>query len=225
MPTAERDPAGRAAAPRGCLATGLGAAALALLAPFVVAMRGWRTRRRGPDIRSTVEVASVEGCDDGVRTRIDLSLDVPPPAEPGFTHRLTDVVVRMAEGLRRPDDAYHLVYRLPWDEEPVVLPLGPQLQELGERFSLVQSQGAMAGRTAVWLALGRDQALAQVVDPATYDPEAAGEPDALLARPDVRWSMASEWARVGPSLVIRLILVVPSATTDRVTNLLESLIS
>jgi len=135
----------------------------------------------------------------------------------------TDTVVRAAEALRRPDDVYNVLYRLPSDPEPVVLPVGPQLQELGERFSLVLSQGALAGRTVVWLTLGRDSALAGLVDPLKYDPEAEGEPDALLAAPDARWSMATEWARVGPSLVIRLILVVPANAENRVKALLRSL--
>ena len=154
--------------------------------------------------------------------RVDLTFDVPQPAEPGFRRRLVDAVVRVAEALRMSDDVYHLAYHLPWDDEPVVMPVGPQLQELGERFSLVQSQGAMAGRTAVWLTLGRDEALSEVVDPDTYDPEADGEPEGLLTHPDVRWSMATEWARVGPSLVFRLILVVPVDRADHVRDLLNA---
>jgi hypothetical protein len=155
--------------------------------------------------------------------RIDLTFDVPPAAEPEFRRRLTDGVVRVAETLRDPDDVYHLAFRFPWDEEPVVLPVGPQLQELGERFSLIQSQGKMAGRTVAWLTLGHDRALAEVLDPDTYDPEAPGEPDALLMHPDVRWSMATEWIRVGPSLEFRLILIVPADAADRVKSPLASL--
>jgi hypothetical protein len=130
----------------------------------------------------------------------------------------------VAEVLRRPDDVYNVLYRLPSDPEPVALPVGPQLQELGERFSLVLSQGALSGRTVVWLTLGRDRALSEVVDPAACDPEAEGEPEVLLATADARWSMATEWARVGPSLVIRLILGVPADAEDRVIALLASLI-
>jgi hypothetical protein len=35
--------------------------------------------------------------------------------------------------------------------------------------------------------------------------------------------MATEWARVGPSLVIRLILVVPTDAENRVKALLEDI--
>ena len=135
---------------------------------------------------------------------------------------MTDAVVRVAETLRASDDVYHLVYRLRSDTEPTTLPVGPQLQEFGGRFSLVLSQGALSGRTVAWLTLPRGQALAEVVDPLTYDPEAEGEPGRLLETSDARWSMASEWAHVVPSLVIRLILIVPDGRADRVRHLLAA---
>lgn len=208
---------------RGCLTTGVGAVVLAVLAPFVVVVRGWKKLRRGTEIRSKIDIESLTNTAGAYLRRIDLDFDVPQPAEPEFRRRLTDSVMRVAEALRTPDDVYHLVYRLPWDEEPVAMPVGPQLQELGERFALVQSQGAMAGRTAVWLTLPRDRALAEIVDPVSYDPEAEGEPEGLLVHPDARWSMASEWARVGPSLIVRVIVVVPARLAPRVTELFEVL--
>lgn len=195
---------------------------LAVFAPFVVAARGWRKWRRGSEIRTTTDTETLTNSAGAALCRIDLSFDVPQPAEPAFHRRLTDSVVRVAETLRVPDDVYHLVYRLPWDEEPVAIPVGPLLQELGERFALVQSQGAMTGRTAVWLTLGRDHALAEVVDPVAYNPEADGEPNGLLKHPDLRWSMAAEWARVGPSLLFRLVLVVPAEQADQIKTLLKS---
>ena len=207
---------------RGCLATGTGAFVLAVFAPFVVAVRGWRKWRRGSEIRTNVDIEPLTNSAGSDLGRIDLSFDVPQPAEPGFRRRLTDSVVRVAEVLRASDDVYHLVYRLPWDEDPVAMPVGPKLQELGDRFALVQSQGAMAGRTAVWLTLGPDRALAELVDPVAYDPEADGEPDGLLTHPDLRWSMATEWVRVGPSLIVRLVLVVPAHRADRVKTFLDS---
>ena len=211
----------RASGPRGCLAAGAGAVALIVISPFAVVIRSWRAWRRGGEVRSTLELRPFASTGAGERCRIDLALDVPASAEPGFRRRLTDAVVRVAEALRRPDDVYNIIYRHPADPEPVVLAVGPQLQELGERFSLVLSQGALSGRTVVWLTLGRDRALSEVLDPVACDPEAEGEPDALLATADARWSMATEWARVGPSLVIRLILIVPPDAENRVKNLLE----
>ena len=209
--------------PRGCLAVGAGILALIVISPFAVVIRSWRAWRRGGEVRSTLESRPFESTAAGARRRIDLMLDVPAVAEPGFRRRLTDTIVRVAETLRRPDDVYNVLYRLPSDPEPVVLPVGPQLQELGERFSLVLSQGALEGRTVVWLTLGRDRALSEVVDPIACDPEAEGEPEALLATPDACWSMATEWARVGPSLIVRLILVAPTDAESRVKTLLGSL--
>lgn len=208
---------------RGCLATGTGAVVLAVLAPFVLAVRGFRKWRRGSEIQLKTGLESFSNAAGADLRRIDLSFDVPLPVEPEFRQRLIEAVVRVAEMLRAPDDVYHLVYRFPWDEEPVVMPVGPKVQELGERFALVQSQGAMAGRTAVWLTLSRDCALSEVVDPAAYDPAADGEPDGLLMHPALRWSMATEWARVGPSVIFRLILVVPNRRVDDVQIALEAL--
>jgi hypothetical protein len=219
----DRSDFGRAAGPRGCVVTGLSAAVLALLSPVVLVVRSWRAWRRGPDPRSAIESVTLTTSAGKELCRIDLACDVPRAAEPEFHHRLTDAVVRVAETLREPDDVYHLAFRFPWEEAPVVLPVGPQLQELGERFSLIQSQGKMAGRTVVWLTLGHDRALAEVLDPGTYDPEAPGELDPLLTRPDLRWSMATEWAHVGPSLQFRLILIVPVDAADRVKSLLAFL--
>ena len=210
-------------APRGCLAAGAGFLALIAISPFALVIRSWRAWRRGDKVRSTLETRPFESTAADTRRRIDLTLDVPAPAEPGFRRRLTDAVVRVAEVLRRPDDVYNIIYRHPADPEPVALSVGPQFQELGERFSLVLSQGALAGRTVVWLTLARDHALSEVLDPTACDPEAEGEPEALLASPAARWSMATEWARVGPSLVIRLFLVVPTDAENRVKALLASL--
>jgi hypothetical protein len=212
----------RSSGPRGCLAAGAGALALIVISPFALVIRSWRAWRRGDKVRSTLETRPLVST-TGARHRIDLTLDVPAAVEPGFRRRLTDAVVRVAEALRRPDDVYNIIYRHPADPEPVALSVGPQLQELGERFSLVLSQGALSGRTVVWLTLGRDHALSEVLDPVACDPEAEGEPEALLASPAARWSMATEWARVGPSLVIRLILVVPTDAENRVKALLEDI--
>ena len=220
---ADRADTDRLTGSRGCLATGVGAAALTALAPFVLAVLGWKKWRRGPEIRTTIDIEPLTNSAGADLRRIDLRLDVPQPAEPGFRRRLTDAVVRVAEVLRLSDDVYHLVYRLPWDEEPVLISVGPLLQELGERFELVQSQGVMAGRTAVWLTLGRDRSLSEVVDPVAYNPEADGEPEGLLTHRDVRWSMATEWARVGPSLVFRLVLVVPANQADDVHDRLNAI--
>ena len=206
---------------RGCLGVLAAVVTLALVSPFVIVVQRWRRWRRGNALRSAIEVRPFTTTAGVERRWVDLTLDVPASVEPGFRRRCTEAVVRVADTLRRPDDVYNVIYHRPGDAESVVLPVGPQLQELGERFFLVLSQSALSARTTVWLTLGRDVLLSDVVDPMTCDPEAEGEPEGILASADARWSMATEWARVGPSLVIRLIIVVPTDSVDRVAAILK----
>jgi hypothetical protein len=208
---------------RGCLGIVAGIFTLVLVTPVAVAIRCWRRWRRGNALRSAIEVRPFHTAAGDDRRWVDLTLDVPGSVASGVRWSCTEAVVRVAEFLRRPDDVYNVIYDRPGDSEPVVLPVGPQLQELGERFFLVLSQSALSARTVVWLTLGRGTPLSDVVDPMTCDPEAVGEPERLLASADARWAMATEWARVGPSLVIRIIVVVPTESADRVKVILESL--
>jgi CBS domain-containing protein len=219
---AELKDGGRPGAPKGCLVTLASAVVLAFASPFVQLVRVLRKWRRGSDIRSAIEETIVDASARGKRC-LDLSFDAPLAAGENLQRRLTETVVQIAETLRRSDDVYHVVYRLPWEDAPVVMPVGPQLQALGERFALVQSQGTLERRTTAWLSLPREVPLSQVVDPEAYDPESNGEPFGLLTDPRIRWSMATEWARVGPSLIVRMILIVPSEAKDRVKGILDSL--
>ncbi len=205
----------------GCLAVFFGGLTLLVISPFAAVVRRWQLWRRGDALRSTVELRPFHTASGDERRWVDLTLDVPISKEAGVRRRFTETVVCVADALRRPDDVYNVIYNRPGDTEPMVLPVGPQLQELGERCFLVLSQSALSARTVVWLTLGRDIPLVHVVDPMTCDPEGAGEPETLLASAEARWSMATEWARVGPSLVIRLIVVVPNESADRVTAILE----
>ena len=209
--------------PRGCLGTAAGLVVLAVISPFALVVHRWHCWRRGNDIRVEVTTTPWPATRGVERRRIDAVLDVPLTRERGFRRQTTDAVVRVGEDLRRPDDVYTMIYRLPSDEEAVTLPVGPQLQALGERFFLALNQGPVAGRTVVWLTLGRGTALAEVVNPAICDPEGDGEPEGLLGTAVARWAMASEWARVGPSLVIRLILVVPASAETAVGDRLRAL--
>lgn len=208
---------------KGCLASAAGLAVLAVISPFALVIQSWRRWRRGDDIRVALEVTPWSDGPAGRSQRIDATMNVPLRDEAGFRRRVTDAVVRIAEAVRRPDDVYNMVYRMPLDEEALILAVGPQLQGLGERFFLTLNQGVVEGRTIVWLTLARDAPLASVVDAFTCDPEAEGQLESLLAAPGARWTMASEWARVGPSLVIRLIFVVPASAQSVVKDRLTAL--
>jgi hypothetical protein len=209
--------------PRGCLASAAAALVLIFVSPLVLAVRSWRSWRRGHDIRVSIEPLPRPGGAAPDRQLLDVVCDVPLSVERGFRDRLTDRVVRVAEALRSPDDAYHVVYRPPGADEALVLPLGPHVQSLGERFRLVLDQDVLAGRTAVWLVLDRGLPLSLIVDPERCDPESPEERERLVETPEARWSMATSWAPVGPSLIVRMILAVPTPAQDRVMRLLEGL--
>jgi hypothetical protein len=208
---------------KGCLGSAAGFLVLAAVSPFALMVHVWRRWRRGGGTRVEVQVDRWTGGGDRPFERIDVTIDVPVARGDETRREVTDTVIRIAETLRCSDDVYNVIYRLPSDDEAVVLPVGPQLQELGERLFLTLNQGTLAGRTAVWLTLGRKTALASVVKGFSADPEGDGEPENLLATPGVSWSMASEWAEVGPSLVIRLVLVAPAADRRRIVKILSSL--
>jgi hypothetical protein len=207
----------------GCLGGALGSAALLLLAPFAVAVRSLRRWRRGDEllVRWTTEPFSAAAATP--RCRLDLELDLPPPRVAAARPALTDTVIRIAELLRASDDVYHMAYRLPELNETVMIPVGPRLQELGERFALIIGQGSLAGRTVVWPTLPSERAIADLLDPFDYDPEAPGEPDRLMSKADVRWGMANSFADRGASIVYRLLLYLPSSAVPEVERLLERL--
>jgi hypothetical protein len=197
-------------------------AGLVALAPVALAVRRYRAWQRGSQLRVERTLGRLAVGEGDPFVRIDLTADVPASAavEP-FRRRLTEVVVRVAERLRRPDDVYHLLSRDPAGGETVVLPIGPLVQELAERFLLVLGIRAMAGRTSVWLALASSRRVVDLVDPFSYDPEAEGEPERLLASSGMRWGMASSFAPRGASVLFRLVLYVPADAAATVEGLLE----
>ncbi len=203
----------------GCLASVVAVAGVVVLAPMAAMVRAIRSWRRGGGIRIRREHTPFADA----TVRIDLDLDVPPEMKESCGRSLTDAVVRIAEALRRPDDVYHLIYREHAADESTVLPVGPLLQELGERFHLVLFQEALASRTCVWLTLARDKPVVQMLDPFEYDPEGSGEPEALLARSGMRWGMASTVAADGASVLFRLALFVPEQAVGRIDALLDRL--
>jgi hypothetical protein len=194
-----------------------------VLAPVALAVRRYRAWRRGSELRIERSRGRLPVVDGEPFVRIDLTADVPASAAvETFRRRLTEVVVRVAERLRRPDDLYHLLFRDPADGgETVVLPIGPLVQELAERFLLVLGIRAMAGRTSVWLALASSRRVVDLVDPFSYDPEAEGEPERLLASSGMRWGMATSFAPRGASVLFRLVLFVPADVATSVEALLE----
>ncbi len=203
----------------GCLAGVAAIVGVVLLAPMAAAVRTVRGWLRGSETRIRSEHTAFAN----EMARVDLHLDVPPEMRESVGRSLTDIVVRVAETLRRPDDIYHLIYRERGAEETIVLPVGPLLQELGERFHLVLSQEALALTTCVWLTLARDQRVVEMLDPFDYDPESAGEPEALLTRSGMRWGMGSTVVPGPASVLFRLVLFVPESSVDLIDRLFQRL--
>lgn len=201
----------------------VGFAALALLAPFAVVARKLAQWRRGSKLHLGWTEAPLRNAEGEPVNRFDVEADVPHDRGNAFRTALTDTVVRLAESMRRPDDIYHFAVRYAELGETTTLAIGPQLQELGERVALVLTQDALEGRTVVWLTLPRQRAVADVLDPFEYDPEASGEPERLLTRPEVRWGMATSRLWAGPSVVHRILLYIPDSDRAAVEHLLKRL--
>ncbi len=207
----------------GCVAAAAGAVGLVLLSPLALAVRTVQRWRRGRQVRIRWRSEAFPGSEARPLRRIDVELDLPAESARSFRERLTDTVVRIAERIREADDVYHFVVRQPELAETVVLPIGPQLQELGERFALHLGQQGLAGRTVVWLTLDRRLALSRVLDPVRYDPEAPGEPERLLAGAPVRWAMATSFVATGAAVIHRMLLYLPAAAAADAEGLLERL--
>jgi hypothetical protein len=206
---------------RGCVAVVAGSLLLVVLAPIVGLVRSWQAWRRGQSWRIATDIADRPTA--AGTARVVAEADIPIGAAHGFPARLTELLVRVAEHLRRPDDVYHLVYRIPTEPAAVVLPVGPQLQELGERLVLALGQADLAHRTALWLTLPSSGVISDLVDPADYDPETAGEPEGLVERAAARWAMTTEWSSTGPSLVYRITLWVSADDAQAVERILARL--
>ncbi len=200
----------------GCLRAALLAPAVIALAPLAAVLGGLRRWRRGTATRFEITWREVPG-----RARLEARLDVPAAGEGSARLRCTDAVVRVAETLRSPDDVYHLVWR-PRSNEPARLrAVGPLVQQLGDRVALELGRPATGGHTLLWLALTRGRRPGEVVDAATADPGAAGEPDALVTACDPRWAAASAVALRGPAVVFHLAVWVPPAVAGRVERILR----
>jgi hypothetical protein len=201
----------------------VGSSILVVLGPLVAAIRSWQAWRRGTrwKIDHDTEEASVN--DGRTVVRLGLRADVPIRSGGEFPSVLTDAVISVAEALLQPDDTHLLIYRKPAQDEPLLLPLGPRLQDLGERLLLVLGQTELERRTALWLTLDTGQPITDLVDPHAYDPEAEGEPQGLVTRSKPRWALATSWTRLGPSTIYRVLLWVPVEAVRTVRSILDRL--
>ncbi len=206
----------------GCVGVALSGVTLVLLAPVVAMIRGWKRWRRGRAPRVGWERSRLDS-PAGELAVFDLVVDVPAADETGWRRRIVDTVVRLAEALRRDDDVYHVLFREPAEPETVAVPVGPRVQELGERVALVLGRRSLERRTVVWLTLPRERALGEVMDPFAYDPEAAGEPQRTIVSIQPRWAAASSWARSPAAVRTRILLHVPVSSATAAEEVLGRL--
>ncbi|MCG6964580.1 MAG: hypothetical protein LJE95_15100 [Acidobacteria bacterium] len=207
----------------GCVRVGVGSLLLLVLAPPAALVRWWRRQRRGHQLR-------IVRRDLGGTTfsRIELTVDAPLSRELEVRAALIDALVRLAEGVRLPDDVYHLVFRRSIETEADLVGIGPQPQELAQRLGIAFSHRASTGRTQLWLTLPRTVHLSEVVDPIVFDPERPGASEDLVLQARPRWAMVSVFARSGPSVVYRLRLHLPPSavgTVDAVMTRLSASLS
>jgi len=205
----------------GCFSYAFALLSLVVLAIPVGLVRSWKAWRRGVDWR--IGLTSRPSAEITGRLRVDLDADIPYRSTGDFPKRLTDTVIRIAEHLRQADDHHHYIYRDLAEPDATLLPLGPQLQELGERLILALQQSDLSNRTAVWLTLPARPAIAELVDPAVYDPDAEGEPEGLVEQTTPRWAMATEWARIDPSTIYHITLWVPENSASAVESILAKI--
>lgn len=202
----------------GCLRAGLVTPLVIALAPLAAAVRGLRRWRRGAATRASHASRTV-----AERCRHDIRLDLPEASEAAARLRVTEVVVRVAEALRAPDDVYHLLWRSQSDEPAQLRAIGPQVQELGDHLALELGRPVTRGHTLLWLALGSEQRLGRVVDAATADPDAGGEPDALVTSSNPRWAAATAVAYRHASVVFHLAVWCSPDAEKRVERIVRRL--
>jgi hypothetical protein len=197
--------------------------ALMVLAPAAAVVRAVRAWRRGSAIRVRAAAPTAAGSSGLLLLPVDV--DTPTTGEARVRRALTDLVVRVAEQLRAEGDGYHLIRRESGHQQTSVTAVGAAPHALGERLFLSLGRSASEARTALWLVLPGGRAVAEVLDPMAYDPDAAGEPARLVTAAAVRWAAATAFVRNPPVTLYRLALWVPAAAVGPVQGLVGDVTS
>ena len=154
--------------------------------------------------------------------RLDVILDTPVAIELETRRRLTHALTAVAEVVAVPDGTFSVAYRAPGSVETSISVIGRRVQQLGQRVWLLLGRSQLTSRTVVWIALSPDGSLAEV-DPLSWDPEAAGEPDRLLARLQPLWAATTCVARDGVAVRYRIVLDVPAEHVARAAVTMDRL--
>lgn len=204
----------------GCLRALIAAPALAVLAPAAALYRSWAKMRRGSAVLVSVRSDSFER-PGAAWARVSTTVDVPHSAD--GCRLITECVVLVAETLRANGQVFHLVYREPGREETIALPVGVAVQDLAERLIISCRRAILDGKTIVWPVLRRGHHIGQCLDPVNYDPEAPGEPDALLRSAPMTWALVLNRRRKTASTLFSMDFVVPEDDAERVESIVSRL--
>ena len=204
----------------GCVRALLAAPALVFLAPMAALYRSWARWRRGSAVLVNSGIAGFERS-PGAWAKVTATVDIPHTAD--NAQLMTRCLVRLAERLGTDAQAYHLIHREPGCEETIAVPLGLTINDLAERFSLSCRRSILDRKTLLWLAWLRGSHLGEYIDPVTYDPEAAGEPERLLRAAPFAWALALNRRRGSASTVFHLEFIVAREKADAVEAALDRL--
>jgi len=178
----------------GCLRAVPAAVALLVSSPFVALSRWVAKKRRGMEVRVSVERKEID-VRDGRKTVVSVTIDCPAVVD--LRYSLTAAIVRCAEASAPRATVYHLVHRESGRDETIAVPLGVTVNDLAERLALSWRRPALAG----------------------YDPEAAGEPGRMIAGGGVEWATTTRRRRRGSSVVYDVVLFVSGERADGVEEI------
>lgn len=201
----------------GCLRALLAAPVLAVLAPVTAIFRTWARWRRGSTVVVKTGNEDFERFESGW-AKVTAEVNIPDTID--GVRLLTRSVVRIAEALHTAGQVFHLVYREPGNEETITVPLGLTINDMAERFALSCRRSILDGSTLLWLCLPRGRHLGEFLDPIAYDPDAPGEPEALLQTAPITWALALGRHRGGVSTVFKMEFIVPRGSADQVMTVL-----
>ena len=200
----------------GCLRAVPAGVALLVSSPFVALSRWVAKKRRGMEVRVSVERKEID-VRDGRKTVVSVTIDCPAVVD--LRYSLTAAIVRCAEASAPRATVYHLVHRESGRDETIAVPLGVTVNDLAERLVLSWRRPALGGRVLLWVGLPRGRSLGECLDPAAYDPEAAGEPGRMIAGGGVEWAMTTRRRRRGSSVVYDVVLFVSGERADGVEEI------
>ncbi len=157
---------------------------------------------------------------------VELVIDSPTSRVLEVRRWATETLVRLADSVAA-GDAYHMAYREPGASQSTLVPIGSQIQALGDRLHQGLSKSSWRGMRLLWLCMDRAQALAEVVSEECEDPAGPDAVAALGGDPRVRWLVVTVVEPSDVGEVTRFLYVFPPElrpkVEERITQIREKL--